>query len=34
VREGAATHGCIGIPPEFAKLLFGAIERGDEVVIV
>jgi lipoprotein-anchoring transpeptidase ErfK/SrfK len=33
VHKGAATHGCIGIPEPFAKLLFGAVERGDKVVI-
>jgi hypothetical protein len=34
VRFGAATHGCIGIPIEFAKLLFGQVKRGDLVAIV
>jgi hypothetical protein len=34
VREGWATHGCIGIPLEFAKLLFAAMKRGDPVVIL
>jgi lipoprotein-anchoring transpeptidase ErfK/SrfK len=33
VRRGAATHGCIGIPVEFARALFNAVERGDLVVI-
>ena len=34
VREGWATHGCIGIPLEFARLLFGATSRGDRIVIL
>jgi hypothetical protein len=34
VRRGAATHGCIGIPAEFASLLFTHVRRGDAVVIV
>jgi hypothetical protein len=34
VREGYATHGCIGIPPDFAKLLFGVASKGDLVVIL
>ena len=34
VRRGSATHGCIGIPLRFAELLFGQIQRGDEVVIL
>ena len=34
VRAGAATHGCIGIPPEFAKLLFEQVRRGDLVAIL
>jgi hypothetical protein len=34
VRRGSATHGCIGIPLEFARLLFQEVRRGDEVVIV
>lgn len=33
VREGAATHGCIGVPREFARKLFDAIRPGDPVVI-
>lgn len=33
VREGAATHGCIGVPRDFAKRLFDAIRTGDSVVI-
>lgn len=34
VREGAATHGCVGVPFEFARLLYTQISRGDRVVIV
>jgi len=34
VREGYATHGCIGVPLEFARLLFGAAVKGDQVVIL
>jgi hypothetical protein len=34
VRWGAATHGCIGVPLEFARRLFGQARVGDEVVIV
>jgi lipoprotein-anchoring transpeptidase ErfK/SrfK len=33
VREGAATHGCIGVPKDFAKQLFHVIRPGDPVVI-
>ncbi len=34
VREGWATHGCIGVPLEFARLLFNAASKGDRVVIL
>jgi hypothetical protein len=34
VRWGRATHGCIGVPIEFAQKLFGQASRGDQVVIV
>lgn len=34
VREGYATHGCIGVPLAFARLLFGAASKGDFVVIL
>ena len=34
VRERWATHGCIGIPHEFARLLFGAVRLGDRVEIL
>jgi hypothetical protein len=33
VRQGSATHGCVGIPSVFAKLLFDQIKRGDDVFI-
>lgn len=34
VRQGSATHGCIGVPPGFAALLYDQIGRGDRVVIL
>jgi len=34
VRWGAATHGCIGVPLDFAQHLFDAAKVGDEVTIV
>ena len=34
VRWGAATHGCIGVPLEFAEKLFKNIAIGDPVTIV
>ena len=34
VRWGYATHGCVGVPAEFAAKLFGAVSKGDEVLIV
>jgi len=34
VEGGRATHGCVGLPPEFARLLFAAASRGDRVEIV
>ena len=34
VRWGAATHGCIGVPLEFARRLFDQTKVGDEVVIL
>jgi hypothetical protein len=34
VREGWATHGCIGVPLQFARLLFKAVSRGDPVAIL
>lgn len=33
VEKGYATHGCIGIPPGFARRLFAAAQQGDAVVI-
>jgi len=34
VRQGWATHGCIGVPLDFARLLFGVADKGDPVVIL
>jgi lipoprotein-anchoring transpeptidase ErfK/SrfK len=34
IREGAATHGCIGVPLAFARLLFAQAKIGDTVAIV
>jgi hypothetical protein len=34
VREGWATHSCIGVPLDFAKRLFAAAKKGDLVVIL
>ncbi len=34
VHEGLATHGCIGIPPAFARLLYAQIHIGDQVAII
>lgn len=34
VVRGAATHGCIGVPIEFAQRLFAVTRRGDEVYVV
>lgn len=34
VRQGHATHGCIGVPPDFARLLFAAASKGDPVFIL
>lgn len=33
VEMGLATHGCIGVPPEFAKLVFAQAKLGDKVII-
>jgi hypothetical protein len=33
VKEGRATHGCIGVPPAFAARLFEQVGEGDMVVI-
>ena len=34
VREGWATHGCVGVPLDFARRLFAAVKVGDRVTIV
>jgi hypothetical protein len=34
VRDGYATHGCIGVPIAFAAKLFDAVSKGDQVLIV
>lgn len=34
VREGAGTHGCLGVPLEFGAELFQNLKVGDEVIIV
>ncbi|WP_239016961.1 L,D-transpeptidase family protein [Sphingomonas ginkgonis] len=34
VREGLGTHGCLGIPLEFARRVFDQISRGDDVFIL
>lgn len=34
VRKGFATHGCIGVPLEFARRLYGVVGVGDEVAIL
>ena len=34
VRWGAATHGCIGVPVEFAQKLFEQVANGDQVLII
>jgi len=33
VREGYATHGCIGVPAPFAKKLFETTKLGDVVIV-
>jgi lipoprotein-anchoring transpeptidase ErfK/SrfK len=33
VRRGAATHGCIGVPKEFARRLYELVQPGTPVVI-
>lgn len=33
VEKGYASHGCIGVPNEFGKKLFGVTRPGDKVVI-
>lgn len=34
VRWGAASHGCIGVPVEFARRLFNATRVGDDVIVL
>lgn len=34
VRWGAATHGCIGVPPLFAEKLFDSVKVKDDVVVL
>lgn len=34
ILSGRATHGCIGVPTEFARHLFETMNKGDEVVIL
>lgn len=34
VRWGRATHGCVGVPIEFAAKLFGEASKGDQVTII
>lgn len=34
VRPGSATHGCIGVPLAFARLLYNQVKLGDRVAIV
>lgn len=33
VKWGSATHGCIGVPTEFARLLFDQVKLGDRVIV-
>lgn len=33
VEEGYATHGCVGVPMEFAALLFAEAKMGDKVLV-
>jgi lipoprotein-anchoring transpeptidase ErfK/SrfK len=34
VQRGSATHGCIGVPPGFARLLYSQMRRGDMVAVL
>jgi len=34
VKEGAGTHGCLGVPLDFGRHLFETVKVGDEVLIV
>ncbi len=33
VDDRYATHGCVGVPPEFAQMLFSAARVGDQVIV-
>ena len=33
VRDGYMTHGCIGVPIDFARRLFGVAKLGDRVIV-
>lgn len=33
VEEDWVTHGCIGVPTAFARLLYASVRRGDEVIV-
>jgi lipoprotein-anchoring transpeptidase ErfK/SrfK len=33
VEKGYASHGCIGVPEDFAKKLYGVTRLGDQVYI-
>ncbi len=33
VENGYVTHGCIGVPDDFARKLFGATRLGDKVIV-
>jgi hypothetical protein len=34
VERGRATHGCIGLPPDFARKLFAVARRGNRVFVL
>lgn len=34
VRQGFATHGCIGVPEAFARRLFAEVQKGDPVWVL
>jgi lipoprotein-anchoring transpeptidase ErfK/SrfK len=33
VEEDWVTHGCIGVPTAFARILFRQVKLGDEVIV-
>lgn len=33
MADGYVTHGCIGVPVEFARRLFGVVKLGDKVIV-